>query len=239
MTGRDLKTARVRAGLSQEGVAERMDVTQATVSNWERATAGFPEQRVERLREFLSFDTEPASGETAPFGQWLTRTREAKGLTRRELSRQSGVSEPQIWNIETGQTNNPRRPTREKLQTALGEDAPGETVEATERSAQIQDVGALTDFDPHDETDLPTDAGVYVLYDISERPIYVGESDNIRGRIRNGHWDRFWYKQPIVETAAFVPIEDQRLRRQVEATMIRFLKSNAVVNQRHVDRDSG
>jgi transcriptional regulator with XRE-family HTH domain len=240
MDGHDLQKARIRAGLSQQEVAERLDVTQPTVSNWERGQSTPSERYIDQLGEFLDLDRgDPGSdsaGVVSPFGEWIARTRSAKGMTRRELSRAADVSEPQIWNIETGQTRNPRRQTREKLQRALDDEPSEEALEVTESDAQIPDVGTLTDFDPHDTDDLPTDAGVYVLYDISERPIYVGESDNIRRRIRDGHMDRFWYRRPIVETAAFVRIQDQRLRRQVEATMIRFLKSNAVVNQRNVAR---
>jgi excinuclease UvrABC nuclease subunit len=93
----------------------------------------------------------------------------------------------------------------------------------------------VTDFDPHSEDDFPREPGVYVLYDISDRPVYVGKSANIRDRIR-GHVDKFWYRSPVVEKAAFVRVEDAVLRGQLEETLIKFLKSNAVMNQRLVDR---
>ena len=38
-----------------------------------------------------------------------------------------------------------------------------------------QGVGSLTDFDPYSKTDWPSCGGVYVLYDRSERPVYVGK----------------------------------------------------------------
>lgn len=91
------------------------------------------------------------------------------------------------------------------------------------------------DFDPHNPDDRPAVSGVYVLYDIAERPIYVGEGGNIKKRIKD-HEEKFWFKQPIIETAAFVKIEDERLRKQVETVLIRFLKSNAVINKKNVDR---
>jgi hypothetical protein len=46
----------------------------------------------------------------------------------------------------------------------------------------------------------------------------------------------FWFKQPIVDAAAFIPIEDEKLRKQVEKILIRFLKSNAVLNKQNVER---
>jgi hypothetical protein len=75
-----------------------------------------------------------------------------------------------------------------------------------------------------------------VFYDVSDRPIYVGESGNIRSRIKNDHTEKFWYRTPIVDKASYVRVDDQTLRRQLESTLIKFLKSNAVVNQRGVDR---
>lgn len=74
-----------------------------------------------------------------------------------------------------------------------------------------------------------------MLYDISERPIYVGQGSDIRNRIR-AHQEKFWFKRPIVETAAYVKIEEKNLREKVEKLLIRFLKSNAVINKQNVER---
>ena len=103
------------------------------------------------------------------------------------------------------------------------------------KAAEITGVGRLTDFNPHDEDDFPAEPGVYVFYDISERPIYVGESSNIKARVRN-HVDKFWYKSPIVETAAYVKVDAASLRKQLEETLIKFLQSDAVINKKAVDR---
>lgn len=238
-----LREARARAGLSQQDIAARLGVTQPTVSNWEQGRTQPRANQMAELEVFLDLTPEPPEGEgdedeapsSSPFGEWLSRTRAQRGMTRKELAERSGVSEPQIFNIEKGNTRNPRSETRTKLADTLGDTPSPETVEITETDAQIPDVGILTDFDPHDDDDLPEDAGIYVLYDISERPVYVGESDSIRRRVRD-HADKFWFKRPIVETAAFVRIENNRLRRQVESTMIRFLKSNAVINRQNVRR---
>jgi transcriptional regulator with XRE-family HTH domain len=161
--------------------------------------------------------------------------REGALLSREQLAAASGVSAIQIYNIETGRTTNPREKTRNALEGALKQPAPEELVQAVEKSAEIRGVGRMTDFDPHSEDDFPREPGVYVLYDISDRPVYVGQSAKIRERIR-GHVDKFWYRSPVVEKAAFVRVKDPVLREQLEETLIKFLKSNAVINQRHVDR---
>jgi len=93
----------------------------------------------------------------------------------------------------------------------------------------------MSDFDPHTEDEFPREPGIYVLYDISDRPIYVGKSGDIRARLRS-HADKFWYRSPIVEKAAYVRVDDATLRDQLEETLIKFLKSNAVINQRLADR---
>ena len=74
-----------------------------------------------------------------------------------------------------------------------------------------------------------------MLYDISERPVYVGEGRDVRSRIKE-HEEKFWFKQPIVESASWIKIKDSKLRSQIEKLLIKFLKSNAVLNKQNVDR---
>ncbi len=57
------------------------------------------------------------------------------------------------------------------------------------------------------------------------------------GRRVEGREEKFWFKYPIVSHAAYVEIKDERLRHQVEQVLIKFLKSNAVINKQSVDRD--
>jgi transcriptional regulator with XRE-family HTH domain len=239
-----LRDARIRAGLSQDDLANRLGVSQPTVSTWERGASSprhNTQTALERVLDVgLNDQTGPGDSDadtttTSPYGEWLARARTNKGVTRRELSEGSGLREPHIWKIETGRILNPRLETRQRLEEALGETAPSETVRLTEEDAAIPDVGTLTDFDPHDQADLPAEPGIYVFYDVSDRPIYVGESKDIRRRVAE-HVEKFWFKSPIVESGAYVRIQDARLRHQVEQTMIRFLKSNAVINRQNVDR---
>ncbi|MBE2180807.1 MAG: helix-turn-helix domain-containing protein [Chthoniobacterales bacterium] len=168
------------------------------------------------------------------FGIWLRQRREAKGLTPQQLAEQAGVSFPQIYNIESGRSRNPRDATRNRLAKALDEEVPKEVEEKTEQAATIGQL-EFVDFDPHREEDYPEEPGIYVFYDISERPVYVGQGQNIRTRIRD-HYTRFWFKRPIVQDAAFVKIEDKELREKIEKIMIQFMKSNAVLNKHHVER---
>lgn len=152
-----------------------------------------------------------------------------------ELAEQAGVSVPTIYNLESGRIDNPQKATVEKLTKALGETPSEETIKATEDAAEIEGLGNLVDFDPHDANNFPAGPGVDVFYDISQRPIYVGESSDLKRRLREYN-DKFWFKRPIVESASFIAIKDTKIRQQVEKILIRFLKANAVLNKQHVDR---
>lgn len=167
---------------------------------------------------------------------WLTKTRLEKNISVPELAASAGVSPQAVYNIESGRILNPRQETIRRLERALGKEIPKEAKEEIREEAKIEGVGELIDFDPHSDNDLPAVAGIYVLYDISERPIYVGQGADIRSRIRS-HRDKFWFKQPIVHTAAYVKIEEKSLREKVETLLIRFLKSNAVINKQNVERE--
>jgi len=239
-----LRTRRVSAGLSQTEVAKRVHVTQATVSNWELGKSQPSEAQLYDLEGFLGSLRSLVLGEAqgsqmadvSPFGVWVNSVRTRRGLTAVELAGRAGVSAMTIYNIESGRSDNPQKRTRESISEALGERPPAETVEATEAASAIEGLGSLEDFDPYAEDRLPQGSGVYVFYDISDRPIYVGESGDVRARIRS-HSPMFWFKRPIVEYGSFISIKDTELRRQVERILIRFLKSNAVLNKQHVERE--
>lgn len=226
--------------MSQLALARALGVAQPTISNWESGRSVPSETQVTRLREVLGAGEavqQDAGPPAAHYGEWLNATRIENGLSRASLAAAAGVSALQIYNIETGRTANPRASTRTALENALGVNAPNEVVDAAEQEAEIgSGLGQLIDFDPHDESDYPREPGVYVFYDISDRPIYVGESADIRNRIRNDHTEKFWYRTPVVEKASYVRVDDQTLRRQLESTLIKFLKSNAVINKQQVVR---
>jgi hypothetical protein len=104
----------------------------------------------------------------------------------------------------------------------------------TEQEQTIVGLGSLTDFDPYSKKDWPQCAGVYVLYDISQRPLYVGKGDKIATRLRD-HFEKFWFRSPIVEYASYIEVRERQLRHQLEQAMIKFLKTNAVINKQSTE----
>ena len=86
-----------------------------------------------------------------------------------------GLTPPAIYRIEAGVTRNLRDATRKKLENALGSVLPADAAQEVAQESEVAGLGTFEDFDPHIDSDRPTGPGIYVFYDISERPIYVGE----------------------------------------------------------------
>ena len=49
------------------------------------------------------------------------------------------------------------------------------------------------------------------------------------------HFDKFWFKDPIVKYGSYIDVKDQKLCHQLEQAMIKFLKSNAVINKQSAE----
>lgn len=242
MNGHEVKRRRVALGLNQKQLADRIGVSQPHVSNIENGRAFADKTTVRRLRQVLGSDaaTDDESEQTddsrpSGYGAWVNSERLKREMTVPELADKSGISVPAIYNIESGRSRNPQERTRAAIERAFGSTVELEVVRAAEEGATVGTLGAMVDFDPHSSEDWPTEAGIYVFYDVSERPIYVGEGQSIAKRVRD-HEQKFWFKSPIVDSAAYVRIEDETMRKNIEAILIRFLKSNAVINKQHVRR---
>jgi transcriptional regulator with XRE-family HTH domain len=212
--------------------------SQAAVSNWESGKVAPREAQratIEQVIGPLGSTPDPDMGPSL-IGRQLTTLRTQTGLTPAELAQKADVSVPAVYNIESGRVRFPRASTLRKLEAALGKKFSEEVQEEVREASQVEGLGDFEDFDPHDEDDWPEGGGIYVFYDISERPIYVGQSGNVKKRLRS-HEPMFWFKTPIVYTASYIRIEDEILRRQTESVLIKFLKSNAVLNKQNVERD--
>lgn len=236
-----IRRARQREGLTQLALAETIGVTQGAVAAWEGGNTPRGDNRL-KLEEVLGpfhtprrLDQTPGPvEEISSFGAWLREKRIERKLSVPELAQRAGVSPPAIYNIENGRIQNPQAKTQDKLAAALRTNVPLQIVNETVESQGVRGLGSLTDFQPHDEEDWPRCAGVYVLYDVSQRPIYVGRSDRIDHRLKS-HADKFWFKRPVVDYASFIEVADNDLRNQLEQALIRFLKSNAVINNQSTD----
>jgi transcriptional regulator with XRE-family HTH domain len=245
------KKARVRLGLTQAELGSKFDpkVSHSLISLWENEKSYPTDDQKDQVRHFFgqmvnetgsmsgADDSEEGDVLNIPsaIGVWLTKARVAAGLSVPELAEKSSLSGVSLYNIESGRAQNPQRATIEKLEKALGQNLSAEAKEVAKEEATIEGVGEWFNFNPNSPAEWPSGAGIYVLYDISDRPIYVGQGQKISARLRDHH-EKFWFRAPIVQNAAYVGVESKQLREQIEKVLIKFLKSNAVLNQQNVDR---
>jgi transcriptional regulator with XRE-family HTH domain len=248
--GRRIRRAREREGLTQQALADKVGVTQGSIASWE---AGKPPKKANMsgLQEVLgplsmkkASKSSGAQDEKAPttpdseissFGIWLRAQRSEQSLSVPELAKSADVSAPAIYNIESGKIQNPQAATRDRLAKALKQSVPEQVVTDTEQEQAIVGLGSLTDFQPYEKDRWPQCAGVYVLYDINQRPLYVGKAERIATRLHE-HLEKLWFRSPIVEYASYIEVADKQLRHQLEQVMIKFLKSNAVLNKQSAEK---
>jgi transcriptional regulator with XRE-family HTH domain len=242
-----IRRNRTANGMTQSELAEKLGYSNATpISNWERRASKPNTATVEELEALFGRFDDGGSKEAftevdldqSNFSQWLLEHRKRHGLTLNSLSEKSGVNVTTIWQIENGRINYPQEKTRAKLFKALGgkpfDLGKPEVIEDNEEMGK--GLGEFLQFNPHDKDDWPNVSGVYVLYDISDRPIYVGKGSPIKNRIKD-HKSRQWYVKPFVEKGAFIEIRDNGLSSSLEKILIKFMKSNAMVNVMNVERD--
>lgn len=184
-----------------------------------------------------SEDQAPATEPRPAFGEWLQREMERKALSINGLAEKTGISPTGIWNIVKGNTISPREETRRKIAEALDEVVPS----AVEAEIEVQSTPLpgfeWVDFTPADLETVPPSSGVYVFYDITDRPVYVGKSSkSVRVRVRD-HQTRFWFKHPLVVRGAFLAVPDPDMCLKIETILIKFLGKHALLNYRGVVRD--
>jgi len=238
--GERIRSMRLRMGMTQADLAKQLGLASpASISNYENGTTELRDNTKDNLESVLGSLSEQGSesNDASPssYGVWLRNQRLKKDLSVPELATKAGVSAVTIYNIEGGRIQNPQQATQTKLTKALGEKPAAEVVSEIEKEASIEGLGKIIDFDPYNDNEWPTCWGVYVLYDISDRPIYVGQGQQISTRL-NDHRTRFFFNRPLVEYGSYIKVTADVLRKQLEQVFIKFLKSNAVVNKQFVDR---
>jgi transcriptional regulator with XRE-family HTH domain len=171
------------------------------------------------------------------FGDWLRKEMETKGVSIGHLSEKTKITYTGIWNIVKGNTASPRLETREKLAAALEENIPYDVqAQIKEETTPIPNFDWV-DFTPSDLETVPQSGGVYVFYDITDRPVYVGKSStNVRTRVKD-HQTRFWFKAPLVVRGSFLAEPNPELCLRIETILIKFLGKHALLNVKGVVRD--
>jgi transcriptional regulator with XRE-family HTH domain len=179
----------------------------------------------------------PLKADEFSFGDWLNDQMEKKDVSIPRLAELSGLTYTGIWNIVEGNTRSPRDDTRKLLASALKVKIPKNVEEAAEAESNEIPGYEWTTFTPSDPNTIPDQAGVYVFYDITDRPVYVGKSNSsVRGRIKD-HSTRFWFKPPLVVTGGFIPVPDKVMCDTIESILIKFMGKHALLNEKGKRRD--
>ena len=233
-----IKNARLSLSLSQEDFGNLLGVSGSSVSMLERGETSpldisKDDHDYHAWAAILSGDKAKLKNLPNPIACWVKQERKKSKISISQLASKSGLATHEIKAIERGESAK-NTSIISKLEMVIGNKAPSNTSEITLNNT-IPGVGALVDFNPHNIDERPLCSGIYVFYDISDRPIYVGESKNNRNRIKQ-HEEKFWFKSPLVEHAAYIDIKDDKLRKGIEQILINFLRSNAVLNKQHVSR---
>ena len=235
---------RVKHFGTQVALARYLDVGAASVCQWETGQVYPRKAMITRLEQAFDYangapeadDPSPETGEAAPYGAWVEQTRISKGWSPSDLAERAGVTPATIYNIEAGRVSNPQAATKERISVALEVELPGEVESEIEEENSAGEFGQLYDFSPR-YGEAPVAAGVYVFYDISGRPVYVGIAANIQERMRqHEHADRWFVSQEIVAKARYIPIETERERRSIEKLLIKFLGKSAILNRQHREK---
>jgi transcriptional regulator with XRE-family HTH domain len=170
------------------------------------------------------------------FGDWLNQEMIKQNVSIQDLSNRTGLTYTGIWNIVKGNTLYPRDETRKKLSNALNQTVPQEVEKEIEEESAFLGY-TWTDFTPTDLQTVPALGGVYVFYDITDRPVYVGKSrSDVRSRVKD-HQTRFWFKHPLVVRGSFLAVDDPAMCDKIEAILIKFLGNHALLNAKGVVRD--
>lgn len=238
ITKDQIKSARMALGMSQEDFGNKLGMSGSSVSMLEKGLTspvyvGKDDLVYGAWKAVLAGDLRLIDDLPNPLSAWLKRIRTSKSMSIDQLAEKSNVGSHLIRAIERGNIPS-KRTVIPQLELVLGEKAPPVSINQPQDLA-FPGVGVLEDFNPHNIEKRPLCAGIYVFYDISDRPIYVGESSNIRNRIKQ-HEEKFWFKSPLVEYAAYIQIDDDKLRKGIEQILINFLRSNAVLNKQHANR---
>jgi len=228
---------RQHLSLTQSEMAKELGISQPVVSLIEsggmRASRKIAEKILELSKNLEKEEAE--ASEKSSFGEWLRDQRAKHNITQAQLAEKAGISQLTISFIETGKTQSPQKATVQAIEKALGKGLPTEVKSEISEETEVGGLGEY--FGPFPTKDLETNVandtpGIYVFYDILKRPVYVGQTSDLKSRIR-GYQDFFWFKSPIADSFAYIVVKDEKLRRQVEAAMIKLVGENAIFNKQH------
>lgn len=121
-----------------------------------------------------------------------------------------------------GIVRSPWKKTRERHVTALGSNPlPRKVVKEIKEESEVQGVGEFSDFSPWDDSMIPEEPCVYVYYDRTERPIYVGQTNNLQRRNKQ-HQEQDGPFDDWLSVAAIFALKPMRKERNLRKFLSSF-----------------
>ena len=180
---------RVEADLSQSELGDKIDVTNATVSNWENGKTTPSYDKMQLLEKVFgeSFDEHGLQGDeeregtmTETIGEWVWRNRGEADLSQSELGDKIDVTSATVSNWENGKTT-PSYDKMQLLEKMFGESFAEHGLQGDEEREEGldpadheqwkqlkeevgSDIRCIGTFDPKNEKNIPDCAGIYILY---------------------------------------------------------------------------
>ena len=224
-----------KKGWTQTKLAEELDVSQPLINHWVKGRQRPNAEMREKLVEVFGagFGEEETFGRT--LGEWLRSKREKQKLTIKELADKTGLSWLGIKNIEDGNIQSPHKATLKSLEKVLGKLPAVQSKDVEE----ARDVGGFDFEGTFDVKEWESNAKpgekiqcIYVIYDKSNRPVYIGQTNDLRSRFKN-HEREFWWKEPIAQRFAYIVVKDSEFRKKAEKVMIKLVGTHALMNEQH------
>lgn len=225
-----LRDRRYTIGLSQKELANLIGYSTSWVSQLEGGKKNLSEEVYQSILEALGY--QEADGEKFRF--WLINVIVKSGLDIWDFSEAAEVEWSILLEVITRNADACDDETLRRIEAFSG----STYKKAKGRTSSVDGYQTeLVSFDVYDKSTHPDQGGVYIFYDITGRPVYIGKSQNIKRRIRD-HAEKKWFLAPFVQKGAYVLIEDELLCSFVENLLIRVIGQNLVLNKQGVDRDN-
>jgi len=233
-----LKSLRDKYSWTQSEIGEKLGIEQSYVSSIETGHAPLSKKVREKLSNLAETDLK--------FGKWLLEQRTKRGWSRADLASRAGISELTIFYIESGKTESPQKATLAKLEKVFGKLPESVHAEISEESLVLvpdpRGAGARFGLGEYlgpfaveewESNVTETTPGIYVFYDELKRPVRIGQTDDIKRRLKEYSRDAWWFRSPTVESFAYIVVLDEKLRKLLEATMIKLVGDSAIFNIQH------
>lgn len=226
-------------------MGEKLGISQGYVAQIENESVNASPRVTQKILELsgqsraeIESALKKAAEKESDFGDWVQERRAKLGLSRQELADKAGIPYITLYFIEKHETESPRQATIDAIKKVLGElpkDVQTEVVDSAQGGfGEYQGPFPFKEWESSIDDKTP---GIYVFYDVSNRPVYIGESKDIKRRIYE-HDREFWFKPPVVHKVAYLVVKDDDIRARLEAAMIALVGEHAILNKQHTRREA-